>query len=135
MKTTVDVLREAKAIIVDEGRWGSGELCDVQGRVCALGAIARVVYGDWDDENEVYPRLRREGAVLALSEAIDDLWGDDPLWRIYGMNDDDFSADGKTHLSLAERHTRIIDAFDRAILAESAKLARPEQEPERVSVG
>lgn len=111
---TVDVLREAKAILSDQAAWGRGVLhCNRTGTVCALGAIGKVLGLDYDGLYEQkrcpYDVLSEHPAVIALSSAIGAGYGDIRAdERVYEFNDD---------VHRAHHHGRLIDAFDRAILS------------------
>jgi hypothetical protein len=103
--TTLDVLRDARAIIEDPARWWQGsaanETCT---RFCAMGAI-RIGLGRWDDVG------------TAAWEALDAASGD-----LHGYA-----------LSLVSRvndqvgHEAVLRVYDRAIAVEEAKAA--EQHP------
>lgn len=127
---TIDVLRCAKEEIVDESQWWTGGLiCNTTGRVCALGAIAKVLFGpdrlrEADDDQEgIYDALIGHPAVAALDAVIQSDHGEDDVDRVFYFND----RHEENH------HAKVIDAFDRAILSLSVD-TKVEPLPERVEV-
>lgn len=126
---TVDVLRDAKAILSDEASWGRAKLvCDRTGRVCALGAIAKVAQIPlYEDDIDPYDVLLAHPAVVALGAVLPPRHNrrvDRADERVYEFNDE---------AHRANHHAKLIDAFDRAILSLSTD-TKVEPLPERVEI-
>jgi hypothetical protein len=98
--SVVDVLRDAKQLIVTEGWWQAGQEHDRgDGRIraCAVSSVTRSGFGSWD---------RIDGAITALT-------------RVIGVSDARVIADWN---DAPERTLEdVLSAFDRAI-----ELASPE---------
>lgn len=99
MKTAVDVLRDAHALIVEKGWWQGGRTRAVKGTHCAISALT---------STGVNESLAEEEAMGLLTEAI----GVSTLVDVVDWND----APGRTV-------EEVLAAFDRAI-----EIAEPKQD-------
>src|SRR5687767_7173278 len=100
---TLDVLRTARALIADEAKWATIDLCTPDGRFCALGAIGRVI-GFTEDELRGwrnYVPLRQHPAVVALGETTG--------------HADERMTDRVARFNDKNPHAVVLDLFDRTI--------------------
>lgn len=111
MKTTKEVLVEAKAIISDPKRWTQGALVEEGegGRhcYCALGALAKV--SGMKQPISSPSAYEPTPAMIALAAAIEPDFvpeHDDAADLVYSFNDDDETS-----------HAAVMAAFDKAIEA------------------
>lgn len=131
MKTTLDILIEARAIVASD-RWTKTMLCDTRGKVCALGAIGRAI--GWSDEHmifkkdaETYDVLAVHPATTALSRAVPadhrKRAGGEEYWNVIDFNDDVNLVSEGDH----EAHQKkVIALFDKAIADERARVQEQE---------
>lgn len=108
---TVDVLREAKALLSDPARWIKVDYFDDNGGMCALGALARV--NGINDASGIW-KLEQNPAFKALDVALP------PGPHMAFKNPSDaFSRIGLFNDACWRegRHEELIAAFDRAMLS------------------
>jgi hypothetical protein len=114
MKSTVEILREARAYLSDPARWHQGHYGD-DARTCMVGGVKRAVsgsqFGSFFSDSRAYP------AVMALARSIGD---GVRLSGVFAFND-------------STTHAEMLAAFDRAIANEEAReqefTAEPLTEP------
>lgn len=136
--STVANLRAARAAIQLQAKWTTGKMLDTSGRMCALGAVAKVlglpVHIGIDNE-KTYDKLNvsPEGRLLARAAArirCNRRWDQHmPVAVIYALNDSQWGGGGRNglprKLSEKEQHERVMLMFDEAIkegLADSVLL-------------
>ncbi len=69
--TAREVLQAARDLISDRSHWRTGQLEDERGRVCAIGALNRVVGVSNEEESYNNPAIRP--AVEALARVLPDV--------------------------------------------------------------
>ena len=113
MKTTLEILKEARELIAQEGGWGQRHY-EVDNCFCVVGAIVRA---DRSSVCSLYWSKAAHGAVDSLSalmapETDDETYGygRDSEAYIFDWNDED----GRTQ-------AEVVAKFDEAIAAEEAK--------------
>lgn len=103
-KSTLQVLKDARALISDATRWTRGELYDTySGRSCALGAVHRASNPEWVGEH-VRPADTYTEAVAALSAHVPYPWSTTPHANVWLFNDDPDTS-----------HPDVLALFDKAI--------------------
>jgi len=110
MKTTVEVLVEARALVDTPQRWGKWYLeGEKGGPMCALGALTQVL--GFAIRPGVYPSLDAHAATAALIAALGkDLPTANRADIVWSFNDDPSTT-----------HVDVLAMFDRAIANERAK--------------
>jgi len=104
MKTTIEILKEARDLIAKDGAWGQ-HAYEANGCFCALGAINEVARGD----ASAVPASDPAREALARAINVHYVYGEG---AIYHFND-----------TLGRTQAEVVAKFDEAIAAEEAKVA------------
>lgn len=64
MKQPVDIIKDARDILADPGKWCQGDYSDSDGRVCLLGALGVAFNGDCEAYEYRYDALIKAAKLI-----------------------------------------------------------------------